>query len=965
MAKTSDRMSHQVQWRIICGGTSCRINFRNKKSKKMDYISKKIGSKVQICVFNENFRDAAVHEQSHLEFCLMLLLGYLWNRNIEHLQSESQLYCYTEIQHPSIGKIVDLCRTLDVDGEFFKGRKLKDFKESVNAYPALRNEKMGHGYSFDDDAKALFEKISELKDLIYQGPEDFFGSDFDFVKVGKREENTYRGIMFKANGDVTPWVLPCDAGDMVPGRLYLRCESNFAEISPLIAVDDDDEFHTFAFVEDQLAARSVFNRLVKTGRGYFATPTLVDFGSEIDEHRKRSSNGTIVNIYENNYRKYIDTDIVRKIVKFLKSNESTVFATLWGHGGVGKTASIQRVCESLLSAERRSFDYIIFVSAKDRQINIYTGAIEAIEGGVDSFDQVIAFANRIVFQTDSHDPTPLVAFNGRILLVLDDYETFPAQEKEKLVNFVKTLNIAHHKVVITTRSANHITGEEIEVLELSKDETISFFDSVLESDLRIDPDIYKRNIDLKKFEVALHELTSGRPLFIFQSAMIYGQSSSISELLSVDLRGRRESIEFLYGRIWDYLSADARRVFWAMGQLVSESDLSNVLSKLRYILSMEKDEQKFNSAIGELVKLKVVKLADGKFFKVYSSEIATIMRESRIDEGDAGGIKGRLLTVGSDKKLDSNLALLNDADSSRVSHKATEVINKYRHLISRAATPRGIKAKAVVNLAQYLIEDAGDYDHGIKVFEEFNLEYNKSAEFVRVFATYLWRGDETLKERAIASVKDALNVDEPLAYEEELDLLSMLMHYESTLLIGARQELKDSLRLGESDETEYARRFAEQRHDFFRIYNYPGLKIFDVVKNERLKDFSHELKLKCLNGLSHFMDVCLRRKKFEDINDIYLYVFNELKYNYHDAFKQKLDRVLRSGVKQVRTYEEYVEPGSRGDRFAGGGTGVDTGAEKTAVGRDGTKRRQSSTTRSVPGSFAQKLLGALEEVKDS
>ncbi|CAE6972813.1 NB-ARC domain-containing protein [Paraburkholderia nemoris] len=931
----------------------------------MDYISKKIGSKVQICAFNENFRDAVVHEQSHLELCLMFLLGYLWNRNIGRLPSESRLYCYIEIQHPSIGKIIDLCRTLDIDGDFFKGKNLKAFRESVNAYPALRNEKMGHGYSFDDDAKALFEKISDLKKLIYRGLEDFFdSSDFDFVKVGKRDEHTYRGITFKASGDASPWVLSCNAGDMTPGSLYIRSKSAYVEISPFVAVDDDDEFHTFSFVEDKLAARSVFNRLVKTGRSYFTTPTLVDLGSEIDEHRKRSSNGTIVNIYENNYRKYIETDIVRKIVKFLKSNESTVFATLWGHGGVGKTASIQRVCESLLSAESRSFDYIIFVSAKDRQINIYTGAIEAIEGGVDSFDQVIAFANRIVFQIDSHDPTALVTFNGRILLVLDDYETFPAQEKEKLVGFVKTLNIAHHKVVITTRSANHITGEEIEVLELSKSETISFFDSVLESDLHIDPLTYKRTIDLEKFEIALHELTSGRPLFIFQSAMIYGQSSSISELLSIDLRSRRESIEFLYGRIWDYLSADAKRVFWAMGQLVSDNDLSNVLSKLRYILSMERDEHKFDSAIGELVKLKVVKLTDGKFFKVYSSEIAAIMRESRIDEGDAGGIKSRLLTVGSDKKLDSNLALLNDADSSRVSHKMPEVIIKYRHLISRSATPREIKAKAVVNLAQYLIEDAGDYDHGIKVFEEFNLEYNKSAEFTRVFATYLWRGDETLKERAIASVKDALNVDEPPAYEAELDLLSMLMHYESTSLIGARQELKDSLRLGDIDEAEYDRRFAEQRHDFFRIYNYPGLKIFDVVRNDRLKDFSHELKLKCLNGLSHFMDVCLRRKKFEDINDIYFYVFNELKYNYHDAFKQKLDRVLRSGVTQVRTYEEYVEPGSRGDRFARGSTGLDTAAVKTTVGRSGAKRRQSSAAKRAPGSLAQKLLNALEEAKD-
>lgn len=908
-----------------------------KKIEIMDYISKKIGSKTRIFIFNENFKDAVIHEQSHLELCLMLLLGYLWNRNISRISDESRLYCYTEIQHPSIGKIVDLCRTLDIDGEFFKNSKLKSFRNSVNKYPSLRNEKMGHGYSFEDDARDFHGELSKLKDLVYQGLGEYFGPSFEFVKVVRQEDGTYRGIIFKDDGDVAPWVIPCDAGEMRAGRLYLCFKQRFFEISPFVVVDDDYEFYTFSFVEDRLAARSVFNRLIKTGRAYFSTPTLVDFGSEIDELRKKSSNGTIVNIYENNYRKYIDTDIVRKVVKFLKSNESTVFATLWGHGGVGKTASIQRVCESLLSADSRSFDYIIFVSAKDRQINIYTGEIEAIESGVDSFDQVISFANRIVFQNDSHDPTELVAFNGRLLLVLDDYETFPECEKEKLVEFVKTLNIAHHKVVITTRSASHITGEEIEVLELSKEETVSFFDNVLEFDLGIDPKAYKRNIDLDVFQSTLHELTSGRPLFIFQSAIIYGQKGSIADLLGIDLRGRRESIEFLYGRIWDYLSTDAKRVFWAMGQLVSENDLSNVLSKLRYILNMEKDEQKFNKAIDELVKLKVVKVPDGKFFKVYSSEIAEIMRDSRIDDSDAGSIKGRLLTVGSDSKLDSNIALLNDADSSRVSHKASEVINKYRHIISRPATPVVIKAKAVVNLAQYLIEDAGDYDSGIKVFEEFNLRYNRSPEFVKAFATYLWRGDEALKERAVASVKDALHAD-GLSESEDLDLLCMLMRYESTLLISARQEIKDSLRLGEIDETEYDRRYAEQRHDFFRIYNYPGLKLFDVVKSDRLKDFSHELKIKCLTGLSHFMDVCLRRQKFEDINVIYSYVFNELKYNYHDSFKQKLDRIIHSGVSQVKTYAQYVEPGSQGDRYA-------------------TSRKPSNDSQGV---LAQKLLAALE-----
>lgn len=914
----------------------------------MNYISKQIKSKAELCVFNENYRDAVIHEQSHLEFSLMMVLSYLWQKNINVIDIDSRLYCYNHIQHPSIGKIIDIARKLDVTGEFFRNPKLKKFRDSINSYPALRNEKMGHGYSFDDDAKSLYTKLSKLTDEIIQGLAEIFGENFDVISITRKDESVYRGISFKPSGDMTPWVTPIDSGELHAEKLYVKSPERLIEISPFVAIVNNEDFYIYSFMEDRLAARAVFNRLFKTGRTYLTTPGLVDQGLEIDESRKRSANGTIVNLYRNNYKKYIDTDIVRKVARFIKSNESTVFATLWGHGGVGKTASIQRVCESLLSAEVRVFDYIVFISAKDRQFNIYKGSIDTISTGVDSFDQVVKFANRIVFQVESTNPEQLVNFKGQILLVLDDFETFPAAEKEKIVDFVKSLNILHHKVIITTRSANHITGEEIEVLELSSKETVSFFDSVLQSDLGINPENYKRNLDSQKFETALHELTSGRPLFIFQSAMIYGQSSSINELLAVDLRGRAEAIDFLYGRIWEYLSHDAKRVFWAMGLLVSESDLSNVLSKLRYVLNMEKDEHRFNGAIAELVKLKVIEITDGKFFRVYSGEIASIMREVSIDEGEAGSIKGRLMTVGSDKKLDSNLALLNDADSSRVTHKVSEVIVKYRHIISRVATPQSIKAKAVVNLAQYLIEDAGDYDQGIKVFEEFSLAYNKSADFVRTFGTYLWRGDVHLRHRAVELVKNALTCNELIEIENELDLLCMLMHYESVLLIEARQEVKDLLRTGDIDETEYERIFAEQRREFFRIYTYPGLKIFDVVKENRLEDFSHELKLRCLNGLSHFMDVCVRRRKFDDVNRVFNYVFNHLKYNYHDNFKQKLDRLIRSGVSELRSYEEYVEAGSIGDRFASGTT-----ARVAIVGSSGNSLKSA-------GTFGAKLRSALE-----
>ena len=67
-----------------------------------------------------------------------------------------------------------------------------------------------------------------------------------------------------------------------------------------------------------------------------------------------------------------------KLITFLKDGKSSVAAILWGHGGVGKTATIQSVCDDFSNSERKFFDYVIFLSAKDRIYNIHTGDVNDI-----------------------------------------------------------------------------------------------------------------------------------------------------------------------------------------------------------------------------------------------------------------------------------------------------------------------------------------------------------------------------------------------------------------------------------------------------------------------------------------------------------------------------------------------------------------------------------------------------------
>ena len=101
-------------------------------------------------------------------------------------------------------------------------------------------------------------------------------------------------------------------------------------------------------------------------------------------------------------------------------------------------------------------------------------------------------------------------------------ETFSKEENKAVIDFIKSLNINHHKVVLTTRSATFVTGEEIKTNELSEEETKKFLIEATQIEL---PDYnikhLVRELDAENNSQRIHEITSGRPLFIFQFVILY------------------------------------------------------------------------------------------------------------------------------------------------------------------------------------------------------------------------------------------------------------------------------------------------------------------------------------------------------------------------------------------------------------------------------------------------------------
>lgn len=863
----------------------------------MNNTLSKINQKINFLEGTNQHDALKVHYQSKFEYCLILTLAYLWNKNWESLPPDEKEYCINSILKPSIGSIVGTARKLDLEKEVFGNKKDKDLYKSLDKYPNVRNEKIGHGFSFEDDTEVINNILTELIDNIESSSFFLFKEANDLVLIQGKNEDTFFGINFKPDGfNYSPWKCSINSHEFEVDSLYLLNKNNeYYKISPFIELNEEGEAFTFASVEEKLTGRTKYNKLLKTGielkdRKEFSNIIIIN-----DEHKRKTASGTIINNYKKNYKKFIDIGIKSQIKNFLLKNKSSVFATIWGHGGVGKTATIQSLCEDLSNDSSKYFDYIIFISAKDRYYNYYKGSIHKIENSLDSFEGLISYANQIVCNDDKFDASTIIDFEGQLLLIIDDFETFSKDENKSVIDFIKLLNINHHKVVLTTRSATFVTGEEIKTNELNEEETRRFLIEATQIEL---PD-YNINLLQKELETTdniqrIHEITSGRPLFIFQFVILLGQKGSVSETLNYDIKSTKSAINFLYDRIYDYLSIDAKNMFVAISLLTTEEDLTNLIEKLKFILNKEDKEEDFQSALNELIKLKIIELVDKDFFKVYSVDIYRLMKKYYENKGAEyeGVITNRFQLISSDKSLDTEWALLENADSSRIVSSEEVVENKYRYILNREQCPSEVKVKAAINFSTYLVTHKNKVEKAIKVFEDYYHQFDTNSEYIKNYSRFCWsEGSEEMRSKALDILQHFFLTKPRIDTSIYLEILGSLMVYSTITAIKERDELKEKLRFGDLTKKEYDKIYNIQKERFKELLKYPGKRLYKLAKEQNLFEMEAAPRHSTLEGLSHFVEICIRNVQLDLGKEVCQYVLDVLPQNFQKPFIFKLSKI--------------------------------------------------------------------------
>lgn len=878
----------------------------------MNYILHKLNQKIDLLSSLGKKQELKIHLQSKLEFYLIFILGYLWNKNIEKVTEEKKEEILSTVLKPSIGSIVSLSRNLDVDAEIFGNKKLSRLQESISKYPNLRNEQIGHGYTFEDEIDAVLKAFSDILEL-FESSEFSIFENHDLILVTSKDDGFYKGVNYKSNGsDYTVWTCSTQVQEFLVNSLYIKyANGKYFRLSPFIFVADESDFYTFSSIEEKLTGRTKFNQLIKTGKIVIELPELTTISITEDRYKIKTSNGTIINKFSKDWKKYIEVGLNSQLINFLTKNNSSVFATLWGHGGIGKTSAIQHVCEALANREYKKFDYIIFLSAKDRYYNYYKGVIEELHGNFDTYNEIIEFINRILFdKIGDVSEKNILNFEGKVLIVIDDFETFNKEEKNKITSFIKELNINFHKVILTTRSATLITGIEIESNELSEAKTIDFLISATKNEF---PDVnFEKDFKLfKKYSKQIFEITSGRPLFILQFLILYTQNGSISETLLVDIKSLEQARSFLYDRIYEYLSNDAKNMFLGINLLItSDDDLTGLIANLKFILNKEEDGNSFDNSLNELIKLRIIERLDEDFFKVYSPEILRLMRSYYENKGKEydGDITSRYNLIKSGEKLETDYALLKIADSKRLESPETEVENQYRRIIKRESAKYEVRLKALFNYANYLFSQKGQINKAIKLFSDYWHWFKADAEFNLNNSKFHWaEGSSNFRYKAIDILENYVSSRPKVSDETYLEILGTQMTYSSIMLVSERNELKDRRRFKEVSERQYSFTYSEQRTRFNKLFNYPGSRLYDLVKDKNLMEVNSKCRSLVLDGLTHYTEVCIRLNKHEKAKEVYDKIITQLPADYHKPFLFKLGKIEQIKKDEIDDEKELVD----------------------------------------------------------
>ena len=319
------------------------------------------------------------------------------------------------------------------------------------------------------------------------------------------------------------------------------------------------------------------------------------------------------NLYKTNYPQWMENassaKVIQQIVEHLKDKVPMIY--VYGQGGIGKTAAIQRMLETeyykpFSPYKPPIYSYLIFLSAKEREWNDDKGITNIEYGnGCQTFRDLTTLRTclRNLFAPDApglcqnlYDEKDW--YSGKsILLVLDDFESIKDETKrEEIRKYLKNVFQASspksrkRQVVITCRETpSHGLSANVPLNPLTEQEAAEFANFCARH-MRGGREVcYPRELgdvsnpdDLTVQQHTkrnqLYELTKGYPLVI-RALVCTDQKAEIAPNTRTD----ENLLDYLFSKTYTYLGTEEKKKLSYLASLLTSNAEQNLIERLQFV----------------------------------------------------------------------------------------------------------------------------------------------------------------------------------------------------------------------------------------------------------------------------------------------------------------------------------------------------------------------------------------------
>jgi len=728
----------------------------------MDYILKRFEASINLSKPGQTERFNYL--KARIEYIYYLLLGYTWNKYKNEVRRPELKSLFDSLDDKmTLGSIIGFIKRFDRNKEVLNS----DTQNLLTEYNQYRIENSGHGNVYnskkaEDELNRFFHQLCERVELLQK--------ETDIIVVTDKTGETLEGYCVSSDSQF-PELWNCHESaidDCVPPCVFYRIKglSNYYQLSPFIHINRDLgtnlDFYMFFSSKDMPIGKAKYTALFMDGKKEFDSPQLEEM-IIVDNYRKISGSGVYMNLFDTNYKKFVDVGVRKTVDNFVRNNKAHVTAVLSGNGGVGKTACAQKVCMDLFSEKSCPYKFIVFASAKDRRFDERIGKIEEIKSRVNNYYDVIVTIYRTLNDKDpdftDEGAESFTAFvdsfcegksGEKILLVVDDFETFDDEEKEKIAAFLGNLDINKHKVIVTTRNRALVDGFKIQTDSFDEDGTISFIRAKMEElypqqvqyfNELVGNEENKENKEHKEHKEnrkRIHIVTDGVPIFMIQWIHLFAQKHD--GLLSEDtLNSREEARNFLVGRVYKYFKNNARILYAALSRLADKGKLFNK-DTLKSICEKSIEFNTFEDSFDELVRMNVVEpYASQNTFRVYNESFMDDMvnRFSSLHESTRSSINNKLNQNFGGRVISSPYdSLLAEAKTAYIRGSINTAESTYRQVINNPDFPNEKRTEALTQLIVMFTTNER-YNDAIYTFNEYK-EFSDNPKVVERYIWALW-----------------------------------------------------------------------------------------------------------------------------------------------------------------------------------------------------------------------------------